>query len=163
MTQGKIGMLLKQIAIFALLLHSALSAELISGTWKIDFAKSNLNGFTVPKKFLVRLQAHAKGQLLTLDRLESDGRMTSSSTILYLDGKPRAFEDFECSGMQSSRRLDSETVEIRRSCLTADWTWRVRQPATQSKLMFIDITGIRRTGSQVDWRVVLEKNDVAHP
>jgi hypothetical protein len=81
-----------------------------------DAARSTFAGGSPFKSLTVRIERHPKGEVLTLDRTETDGRTTSSSTILYLDGEPRRFEDFGCSGIQSSRRADERTVEIVRMC-----------------------------------------------
>jgi hypothetical protein len=64
----------------------------------------------------IRIEPHTRGEVCTLDRIEADGRAISSSTILYLDGREREFRDGECSGTQSSRRIDSRTIEILRKC-----------------------------------------------
>src|SRR5436305_13392176 len=90
------------------------SLEGTSGTWKINAARSTFAGGAPFKSLTVRIERHPKGEVFTLDRIETDGRTTSSSTILYLDGEPRRFEDFGCSGTQSSRRLDNRTVELLR-------------------------------------------------
>ena len=60
-------------------------------------------------------ERHPNGEVFTLDQMERR-TATTSSTILYLDGKERVFQGFGCLGTQSSRRLDSETVEILRTC-----------------------------------------------
>jgi hypothetical protein len=127
------------------------------GTWKMNEARSTFTGRAQPKRFSVRIEPHAKGEVFTLDRVESDGRATSSSSILYLDGAPRDLQDFDCAGAQSSRRLDSRTVEIRRQCAGSDGTWLVRQSMEQSKELLIDVTEKRRGGPNIEWRVVLEK------
>src|SRR5260370_42641477 len=75
-----------------------------SGTWKMNAARSTFAGGAPFKSLTVRIERHPKGEVLTLDRIETDGRTTSSSTILYFDGEPRRFDDFGCSGIQSSRR-----------------------------------------------------------
>src|SRR5436190_6536035 len=77
-----------------------------SGTWKMNAARSTFAGGSPFKSLTVRIERHPKGEVLTFDRIETDGRKTSSSTILYLDGEPRRFEDFGCSGIQLSRRAD---------------------------------------------------------
>jgi hypothetical protein len=113
-----------------------------------------------PKSLSVRIEPHAKGEVFTLDRVESDGRATSSSSILYFDGAPRDLQDFDCTGAQSSRRLDSQTVEIRRKCAGSDGIWFVRQSTEQSQELIIEITEKRRGGPNLEWRVVLEKQEV---
>ena len=127
------------------------------GTWKMNAARSTFTGGGQPKSLSVRIEPHAKGEVFTLDRVESDGRATSSSSILYFDGAPREIQDFDCAGAQSSLRLDSRTIEIRRQCASSDGTWLVRQPMEQSKELLIDITEKRRGGPNLEWRVVLEK------
>lgn len=127
------------------------------GTWKMNPARSTFTGRSRPKSLSVRFEPHAKGEVITLDLVESDGRLTSFSSILYLDGAPRDIEDFDCSGSQSSWRLDSGTVRIQRTCAASDSTWLVRQSREQPKELLIDVTEKRRGGQNLEWRVVLEK------
>ncbi len=79
----------------------------------------------------------------------------TSSTILYLDGKPRDFQDLGCSGTQSSRRVDNRTVEILRTC--AEWTRFVRRLAARAKELILDITGQHQDGRRFERHLVLEK------
>src|SRR2546423_754545 len=106
----------------------------------MNTARSTLTGDIRTRSLTVRIEPHAKGEVFTLDRVEADGRATSSSSILHLDGEPRQFQDFGCSGIQSSRQVDNRTVEILRMCATGDgsdlsadqpcnlrnWSWRSR-------------------------------------
>ena len=105
----------------------------------------------------MRIEPHAKGEVFTLDRVEADGRATSSSSILHLDGEPRQFQDFGCSGIQSSRRVDSRTVEILRMCATGDWVRFVRRSALQPKELVLEITEQRSDGHRFERRLVFEK------
>src|SRR6202163_4553480 len=61
-----------------------------SGTWKMNAARSTFAGGSPFKSLTVRIERHPKGEVFTLDRIETDGRTTSSSTILYLDEIGRA-------------------------------------------------------------------------
>ena len=87
-----------------------------SGTWRMNAARSTFAGGAPFKSLTMRIERHPRGEVLTLDRIETDGRATSSSTILYFDGEPRRFDDFGCSGIQSSRRPDERTVEVVSAC-----------------------------------------------
>jgi hypothetical protein len=131
-------------------------AEDAFGTWKMNAARSTFTGGTQPKSFTVRIEPHARGELFTLDRIEADGRATSSSTILYLDGKPRDFQDFGCSGTQSSRRVDSQIVEILRKCASGEWTRFIRRLTPKSELV-LEITAQQPDGRRFERRLVLEK------
>jgi len=92
------------------------------GTWTMNPERSSFSGGVQPKSFIARIDAHPKGEVFTLDRTEPDGRTSSSSSMLYLDGTARAFHDFGCSGTQSSRRVDGISVEILRQCGAGAWT-----------------------------------------
>jgi hypothetical protein len=61
----------------------------ILGTWRMDRARSRFAGADQPQSLIVSIEPHAKGRVFTLDRLEADGRSTSFSSVLYLDGTSR--------------------------------------------------------------------------
>src|SRR5262252_4710578 len=116
---------------------------------------------TLNPSFTVRIEPHAKGEVFTLDRIEADGRTTTSSSILYLDDKERDYREPGCSGTQSSRRVDSQTVEILRKCASGEWTRFVRRSPVQAKELILDITEQRLDGRRFERRLVLEKQSEA--
>jgi hypothetical protein len=126
------------------------------GTWKLNFARSTFAGGAQPRSFTIRIDPHAKGEVFTLDTVEADGRAISASTILYLDGTERDFSDNECSGTQSSRRIDSQSIEIRRNCGAGAWIRFVRRTASRDELI-LDISEQRADGRRFDRRLVFEK------
>ncbi len=128
-----------------------------SGTWKINAARSTFAGDSPFKSLTVRIEPHSKGEVFTLDRTEADGRTTSSSTILYLDGEPRRFEDFGCSGTQSSRRVDERTVEIVRMCASGGWMRLLRRASTKSNELVLEIVEQSADGRRFDRRLTLER------
>lgn len=127
------------------------------GAWKMNPSRSTSWEGAQPMSFSVRIEAHPKGEAFTLDRIEPDGRATSSSTILYLDGIPRDFQDFECSGTQSSRRIDSQTVEILRECGGGAWTRLLRRLSARPNELVLDVTGQRADGRRFERRLILER------
>ncbi len=147
-----------------LLLSTLLAAVLFGqglhgtyGTWKINAAKSTFAGGSPFKSLSVRIERHPKGEVFTLDRIEADGRTTSSSTILYLDGEPRPFEDFGCSGIQSSRRADERTVEIVRMCASGGWMRLLRRASAKSNELVLEIVEQSADGRRFDRRLTLER------
>jgi hypothetical protein len=126
------------------------------GTWKLNFSRSTFAGGAQPRSFTIRIDPHAKGEVFTLDRVEADGRAISASTILYLDGTERDFSDNECSGTQSSRRIDSESIEIRRNCGAGAWIRFVRRTASRGQLI-LDISEQRADGRRFDRCLVFDK------
>ena len=127
------------------------------GTWQMNAARSMLAGDIRPQSLTLRIEPHAKGEVFTLDRVEADGRATSTSSILYLDGEPRPYQDFGCSGIQASRRVDGGTVEILRMCASGAWVRLIRRSALPAKELLLEITEQRSDGRRVERRLILEK------
>jgi hypothetical protein len=128
-----------------------------TGTWKMNAARSTFAGSSPFKSLTLRIERHPKGEVFTLDRTEADGRTTSSSTILYLDGEPRRFEDFGCSGIQSSRRAGERTVEIVRMCANGGWMRLLRRASANSNELVLEIAEQSADGRRFDRRLMLEK------
>ena len=144
-----------------LLLTAPCWADDAYGTWTMNPARSTVAPDTRPKSITIRIESHAKGEVFTLDRIEADGRATTSSAILYLDGKTRDFQDSRCSGTQSSRRVDSQTVEILRKCASGEWVRFVRRLSAQPNELVLEVTEQQAGGHQVERRLVLEKQSGA--
>jgi hypothetical protein len=130
------------------------------GSWKLNPTRSTFSGVTAPKSLTLRVEPHAKGEVVTVDRTETSGRATSSSMILYLDGVARPFQHAGCSGTQASRRVDSQTVEILRTCTSGESTKLLRRLARQGNELILEITGQRSGGRRFERRLVLEKQAV---
>jgi len=123
------------------------------GVWKLNPARSTFA--ENQKRVTIRIEPHTRGEVFTLDTMAADGRASTSSTILYFDGKPRDFQDSTCSGTQSSRRLDSRTVEIVREC--AGGQVRLIRRAEKPGVLILEITGQNSGGRRSERRLVMEK------
>ena len=126
------------------------------GNWKLNAAQSTFAGDIRPKTLTVRTEPHVKGEVVTVERTEVNGQTTSSSTVLYLDGVARDFQQDACSGTQSSRRVDGHAVEIVRNCAAGAWIRLVRRTAPKNQLV-LEITEQRADGRRFDRRLVFEK------
>jgi hypothetical protein len=140
-----------------LLLTAPAWADDAFGTWKVNSARSTIAPDTRPQSVTIRVESHAKGEVFTLDRIEADGRATTSSSILYLDGQPREFQDLGCSGTQSSHRVDSQTVEVLRKCASGEWVRLVRRLSAQPNELVLEVTEQQAGGRRFESRLVLEK------
>ena len=140
-----------------MMMVAAHGAESVFGIWKVDTTRSTPKEGIQPMAITVRIDPHAKGEVFTLDRIEADGRSIGSSTILYFDGAPHDFQDSRCSGTQSSRRLDSWTIEIARICASGGSSTIVRRLAATSKELTFDITDHHPDGRTFEQRLALEK------
>jgi hypothetical protein len=122
--------------------------------WKLNPSRSTLAG--IEKRVTLRIEPHARGEVFTLDTLASDGRASTFSTILYLDGRVREFQDSSCSGTQLSRRLDSRTVEILRECSSGAKVRLIRR-AVEPGVLVLEITEQQTGGRRFERRLVMEK------
>jgi len=129
----------------------------VFGIWKIDPTRSNFATDPEPRSLLVRIEPHAKGEVLTLDRTERNGQVVSSSVLLYLDGTAREFQDTGCSGTQSSRRLDRWTVEILRECGGGEWIKFVRRLTPEGRQLVLEITEQRSGGRRLKRKLMFER------
>ena len=126
------------------------------GIWRVNLGRSAFAADRVPRSFMLRIEPHATGEVFTVERTERDGRSSSDSTILYLDGKPRDYQDSDCTGTQSSQRVDSRTVQILRTCEAGGWMRIVRRVNTNGQLI-LELSRRRTDGRQVQMRLVFEK------
>jgi hypothetical protein len=151
------GRMLSQTVAILIMLAAASCAEEPFGTWKMNAARSTSTGGTQPKSFTIRIDAHPKGEAFTLERIEPDGRIMTSSSVLYFDAVRREFQDFECSGTQASRRTDRQTVEVLRNCGSGAWTRFILYPGVKQNELVLEISERRVDGRRLERRLVLEK------
>ena len=133
---------------------TAAGAEGVFGIWRVNLARSSPFSDLVEVKF----EPHSRGEVFTVERVHADGRATTSSTILYFDTLPRDFQDSDCSGTQSSRRLDNTTAEILRTCADGRTMRIVRRFGERPHELVLEITEQRLAGWRAERRLVLEKN-----
>jgi len=148
-----------RVALLLMFLGATSSAGEAFGVWKLNPARSTLAGNQ--KSLTLRIERHTRGEVFTFDTVAADGRASTSSTILYFDGKARDFQDSACSGTQSSRRVDGRTVEILRQCGNGGWTRFVRRLAAQPKELVLEITEQHSDGSRFERHLVLEKQSLS--
>jgi len=125
------------------------------GVWKLNSALST--GAGNEKSLTLRIEPHNRGEVLTLDTVAADGRASTFSTILYLDGMARDFQDSACSGTQASRRVDSRTVEILRECAGGRHVRLIRR-AERSGVLILEVTEQNSEGRHFERHLVLEKH-----
>ena len=126
------------------------------GTWKLNVSRSTFTGEIRPKFVTLRIETRTQHEVFTVERTEGNGRTTVSSTVLYLDGVARDFQEGECSGTQSSRRIDSQTIEILRTCGPGVWARLTRRIAPKNAII-LEISEQRADGRRFDRRLVFEK------
>ena len=142
-----------RIALLALYWVSLSSASDALGVWRVNPARSTVRYSNIAA---IGFQPHAKGEVFTLYRFDDNGRATTSSTILYFDGRDRDLEDFGCRGTQSSWRVDEGTVEIARNCAGGQRIRLIRRLSPRYNELILEITEEAK-GDRIDRRMVLER------
>ena len=126
------------------------------GVWKLSPGRSTFAEGRQPRTLTLRIERHFSGEVFTVDRTGQDGRSTTDSTVLFLDGVRRDYQDPECKGTQSSQRVDNRTVEILRTCEAGAWFRFIRRATTDNELV-LQVSHRRADGRQVETRLVLQK------
>ena len=126
------------------------------GVWKLNPGRSTFATDRQPRSLILRIEHHPSGEVFTVDRTERDGRSTTDSTVLFLDGQPRNYQGLHCTGTQSSQRVDNRTVEIMRTCEAGEWMRFIRRVNANGELV-LEVSDRRPDGRQVQIRFVLEK------
>jgi hypothetical protein len=142
-----------RIALLALYWVSQSPASDVRGIWRVNPVRSTVRYSNIAA---IGFQPHAKGEVFTLYRLDGTGHTTTSSTILYFDGRDRDLEDFGCQGTQSSRRVDGGTVEIARNCTGGQHITLIRRLSPRHNELILEVTEETK-GDRIDRRMVLER------
>jgi hypothetical protein len=130
---------------------------MISGTWKINIVRSTLSAGVPFKSLPARIERDSRGEVFTLDGIETNGRETSYHTIVYSDDEPRRCEDFGCSGIQSSRRAHERTLETLRTCVSGARMRLPRRASAETNELVPEITEEFADGRRLDRRLTLAK------
>ena len=141
-------------ALLFMLLTATSPAGEAFGVWRLNPARSTLG--RNQKSATLRIERHTRGEVFTLDTVSADGRSSTSSTILYFDGKARIFEDSACSGTQSSRRVGGRAVEILRECANGH-RQLIRRSTVEPGVLILEIIEQHRDGRRSERRLVMEK------
>jgi hypothetical protein len=126
------------------------------GVWKLSPSRSNFAADRQPSSLILRIERHPRGEVFTVDRTEQDGRSTTDSTVLFLDGQRRDYQGLDCRGTQSSQRVDNQTVEITRTCEAGAWMRFILRVNLDGELV-LEVSGRRPDRRQVQIRLVFEK------
>jgi len=126
------------------------------GTLEAEGGSIHFAGDIRPNSLTARIEPRARNEVVTVYRTKINGQASSCSMVIYLDGVARGFQQGECSGTQSSRRIDSQTIEVLRNCGPGAWTRFVRRRAPKDQLV-LEISEQRADGRRFGRRLIFEK------
>jgi hypothetical protein len=150
--------------VLAVLSTVIFGADMFSGTWKLNIAKSTFSPGPAPKEGVGKVQAVDNGLTMVLDGVSASGQKTHTEyTVKFdgkdypskstLDGKPNPNGDF----MVSAKKVDDYTYET-----TAKLKGKVLGTsrtvvAKDGKTATVTQTGTTPDGKPVNTKLIIEK------
>jgi hypothetical protein len=148
---------LMRLRFMLIMLTGCCAAQQQFGSWTLNIKRSTFGGDSRPKAVALRIEPHAKGEVVTFERTEMDGRALTNSTLLYLDGNYRRSDGVECS--ESSRQVKNGEVEIVRNCTSEPSTRLLRRVAPGGKQIIFEILVRQPEGSSFQQMLVFERRN----
>lgn len=151
-------------AMLAFLTVTAMGADMLPGTWKLNVAKSKYSPGPAPQSNTVKFEAVAGGIKLVADGVDSQGRKTHNEytakfdgkdnpTKSMLDGKPNsnaadsvAYKKIDDYTYEATTKLKGKTLTVARHVISKD-----------GKTRTVTTTGTNAQGQKVNNVTVFER------
>jgi hypothetical protein len=137
-------------AILAIGMGTALAADPVVGTWKLNLAKSTFSPGPAPKSQTRTYAESPQGITLTIKTTAADGKESTSTLTFKDDGKPYPASgnpDFE---MVSVTRVDASTVHSTQTKAGAAVGTGVRTVSKDGKTLTFKQKGTHADGGKYD-------------
>jgi len=106
---------LTAVALFPALSHDALAqSDPLTGTWKLNLAKSTYNPGPAPKSASLTYRSQGQNVLRIAEGVDAEGKPTKSQWEHVYDGKPYATPGVADYDTSSYTRVDPRTVSFSR-------------------------------------------------
>ena len=137
-------------AILAIGTGTALAADAVVGTWKLNVAKSTFSPGPAPKSQTRSYVESAQGITLTVKTTAADGKETTTTLTFKDDGKPYAVSGSPDFDMVSVKRVDAMTVHSTQMKAGATVGTGVRSVSKDGKTLTFAQKGTHATGVKYD-------------
>lgn len=128
------------------------------GTWKMNPAKSKHNDQgALPRSLVIRYEAHAEGEMVTIWRVTQDGRSETDSFILRYDGRDYPHPRTQRFDLFSARKLRDGATEVLFKKDGKVVGRQVRRLSGRGKQLTIEHQLVLATGERVERLLVFEK------
>jgi hypothetical protein len=152
------------LAALVFLTATAIAADMLAGTWKLNVAKSKYSPGPAPQSNTVKFEGVDGGIKLTADGVDSQGKKTHNEysakydgkdnpTKPMLDGKPNpnaadsvAYKKIDDYTYEATTKLKGKTLTVARHVISKD-----------GKTRTVTTTGTNAQGQKVDDLTVFEK------
>src|SRR5258708_8038876 len=133
-------------AILAIATGTALAADAVVGTWKLNVAKSTFSPGPVPKSQTRTYAESAQGMTVTIKTMAADGKESSTTTSFKDDGKPYPVSGNPDFDKISLTRVDASTAHITQTKAGATVGTAVRTVSKDGKTLTLALQGTRAGG-----------------
>jgi hypothetical protein len=137
-------------AIFAIGAGTALAADPIIGTWKLNLAKSTFSPGPAPKSQTRSYAESAQGTTLTIKTTAADGKESTATLTFKDDGKPYPVTGNPDFDNVSVTRVDALTVHSKQMKAGAVVGTGIRTVSKDGKTLTFSQKGTHATGGKYD-------------
>ena len=137
-------------AIFALGIGTALAADAVVGTWKLNVAKSTFSPGPAPKSQTRVYSESAQGIAVTIKTTAADGKESSTTLTFKEDGKPYPESGNPEVDMVSVTRVDAFTTHSTLMKAGTTVATGVRTVSKDGKTLTFAEKGTRANGVKFD-------------
>jgi uncharacterized ParB-like nuclease family protein len=137
-------------AILAIGTGTALAADSVVGTWKLNLAKSTFSPGPAPKSQTRIYAESAQGMTLTVKTAAADGKESTSTLTFKDDGKPYPASGNPDFDMVSVARVDALTVHSTQTKAGATVGTGVRTVSKDGKTLTYAQKGTHAAGGKYD-------------
>jgi len=144
-------------AIIAIGSGTALAADSVVGTWKLNLAKSTFSPGPAPKSQTRIYAESAQGMTLTVKTTAADGKDSTSNLNFKEDGKAYSVSGSPDFDMVSVTRVDALTVHSTQTKAGATVSTAVRTVSKDGKTLTFAQKGTHASGGKYDDVSVYDK------
>jgi hypothetical protein len=144
-------------AIFAIGMGSALAADAVVGTWKLNLAKSTFSPGPAPKSQTRSYVESAQGMTVTVKTTAADGKDSMTTLTYKEDGKPYPESGSPDLDMVTLTRVDALTVHSTQTKSGATVGTAVRTVSKDGKTLTFAQKGTHANGAKYENVSVYDK------
>jgi uncharacterized ParB-like nuclease family protein len=137
-------------AILAIVTGTALAADPVVGTWKLNVAKSTFSPGPAPKSQTRSYAESAQGMTLTVKTIAADGKESTTTLTFKVDGKPYPASGNPDFDSVAVTRVDALTVHSIQTKAGANVGAAVRTVSKDGKTLTFAQKGTHATGQKYD-------------
>jgi hypothetical protein len=152
------------LAVLAFLGVTATGAEMLTGMWRLNVAKSTYSPGPAPQSNMIKIESVEGGLKLVADGVDSQGRKTQNEYTAKFDGKDYptkpmldAKPNLNAADTVSWKRIDDYSYEVTNKLKGKTLTVARHVISKDGKTRTVTTTGMNAQGEKVNNTTVFEK------